>query len=362
MPMPEGSQLNRGFSPILTSMAQSFIPSFGPKPNGMGGFIGRLVFPNVPVGAPRGSYNVWTRGDFLRLEAKKLANAEPAPIGGFSTTSQTFSTDNYGIASNWTARDLADARSGGISDAQLIRAKTKYVTGQAILRIEVDTATLIQTAGNWTRTWGGVSSGPTGRQFVAWDQAAAVPVDDIIAISQDMDDTAGFRPNTMVIPRPVYNQLRKNASLIDRIKYGGTMERPTQITLAQMKALFEIDNIWVPDAQYNSAAEGLTPSYTKIWNNNVWVGYVADSINNQGDATEPSAGYQFTWTGDVGDGLPGGYTGEGPASFGAQNQDGIFIREYETKRPAARYVEAELWSTPNVTAADAGITLTSVIS
>ncbi len=206
-----------------------------------------------------------------------------------------------------------------------------------------------------------MAAAPSTRQFVAWDQTAATPVDDILAIIQDIADTSGISNsdvNTMILPRPVWNALRKNASLIDRIKYGGTADRPTQITLSQLKALFEIDNIYVPDARYNSAAEGLTPVYAKIWNNNVWVGYVSPEPSPE----NPSAGYAFTWDGSS-DNLPGGLTGEGPASFCAvENPEGIYVREYHTDRPAARFVEAELWTTPNVTAASTGVTLTSVIT
>lgn len=363
MPMPEGSQLSRGYSPILTGMAVSYLPSFAPKPNGFGGFIAPLVFPTVRVGAKTGTYNKWGRGDFLRLEAKKLANAEPAPIGGFKTTFDTFYTEHYGIAANWTAEDLAEARIGGISEASLIAAKNLYVTGQCLLRKEVNVAALIQTAGNWSQTYTGVAANPVAQQFVKWDLIGAVPVDDVIAISQSMADASGFRPNTMIIPRLVWNKMRSNPSLIDRIKYGGTMDRPTEVTLSQLKGLFEIENIYVPDQQYNTGAEGLADVFTNIWNNNVWIGYVAPLpvIGANPDKQQPSAGYGFSWDGGVGEGIPGG-AGVGPESFDAvRNPEGIFIRNYQTVRPAAKYVEAEMWWQANVTGADVGITLTNVI-
>jgi hypothetical protein len=360
MPMPEGSQLSQDFSPILTTLSMSFLPKFAPAANGLGGFVAAQIFKNVSVGSPDGTFPVFSRADFMRIEAKKLANGEPAPIGGFGVSKAAYSTDNYGIAANWTARDLAEARRGGYAEAKIIRAKTLYVTGQCIMRREIDTATLIQTAANWTLTYAGVTAAPTGPQFVQWDQVASSPVDDVIVWGQAMFDLCGFRPNTMVIPRLVWNALRRNQSLIDRIKYGGTMDKPTQITLQQLKALFEIDDIYVVEAQYNSAPENLAAVYASIWaTKTMWLGYIAPGDNPDGE--EPSAGYAFTWDGS-GLGLPAG-AGTGPASFDAvANPDGIFIRNYDTKRPAARYVEAELWTTPNVTAADLGMTMTAVIA
>lgn len=365
MPMPEGSQLNRGFSPIMTTMAVSYLGELlpGGRPGGMGGFIGTLILPQIYTGSAVGTYVKWLRGDFRRLEAKKLANAEPAPVGGFVTGTGTFNTENYGIAANWTARDLADARRGGISDDQLIAGKNRYVVEQSVLRREVNAATLIQTAGNWTRTWAGVASAPVAanRTFLRWSDAAATPVDDIIAMVEDFRSTTGFMPNTLQLSRTIWNALRKNASLIDRIKYGGTMDRPTQITMNQLKALFEIDNILIGDEQYNSAKEGAADVFVDIWDQNkMWLGYVDPNPM----ANRPSAGFHFTWVGDVGEGIPGGRTGEGPQSFGMtpQGADGIYIRRYNTVRPAAEYVEAELWTKPNVVAADMGMTITAVLS
>jgi len=87
MPMPEGSQLNRGFSPILTAMGMSYLPTFAPNENGLGGFVAGKLFKPVHVGGPVGQYPIFSRADFLRLEAKRLANGEPAPIGGFPIAS-----------------------------------------------------------------------------------------------------------------------------------------------------------------------------------------------------------------------------------------------------------------------------------
>ena len=270
MPMPEGGSLNQGYSPILTSFAVNYIPKLTQ-------FIAKQVFPNVPVASPTGAYNIWKQGDFYRRSMKKLGNYESAPIAGFSTGKGSFTVGKYGIASPYTAQDLADARRGGTSDQFFINAKTQFVTFQGVLELEMQTATLVQTSGNWTTTRAGVTSAPSNSQFIQWDQAASQPIDDIIAYKELMRLLSGFAPNTMVLPIQVMNALRKNAQLISRITYGGTMAEPTQISMQVLKDLFQIDNILVPAAVYNTAAEGQTDSLNYIWGKTVWLGYVTST-------------------------------------------------------------------------------------
>lgn len=360
MPQPEGSQLTHSISPLLTTIALGSIPSImGPTSAGGLGLIAKRVFPNLPVAAPSGTYNIWKRGDFLRREMKKLANFEAPPIIGLSTTTGNFSVSRYGVSTLWTAMDLANARIGGMTDTAFINAKNLLVTTNALLELEIQTAALIQTAGNWTTTYAGVASGPSASQFIAWDQAASAPVDDVILWKEAARLLTGFVANTMILPIQVYNALRKNASLIDRIKYGGTMDRPTTVTLQQMIGLFELDII-IPEAVYNTAKEGQADSFTYIWNKNVWIGYVAPNPSRD----TPSAGYHFSWTGDTTAGLPNGVpAGRGPNNFGsAMNDQGLFIKRYFTDRPSAEWVDCEIFTTPNITAADMGIVLTAVIT
>jgi len=353
MPMPEGAALNQGFSPILTSFALNYIPKLTQ-------FIAKSIFPNVPVASPSGAFNIWKQGDFYRRTMKKLGNYEASPIGGFSTGKGTYTVGKYGIATMYTAQDLAEARRGGTSDQFLINAKTQYVTTQGVLELELQTASLVQTSGNWTTTRAGVTSSPSGSQFIQWDQAASQPIDDIIAYIEILRLLTGFKPNTMILPIQVMNMLRKNPQIISRITYGGTMAEPTQISMQVLKDLFLIDNILVPEGVYNTAAEGQTDALTYIWGKTVWLGYVASAPS----MTEPSAGYHYSWVGDTTQGLPQGVAaGVGPADFGSiMSPEGLFIRYYQQNRPNAQFIESELFTTPNVVGADLGMTLTAVIA
>lgn len=355
MPQPEGSQLNFGYSPILTNIGINLLPSLDT-------YIGRKLFPTVPSASPTGSYPVWKQGDFLRRNGKKLANYEPAPLAGFATGQGQFSVENWGLGTPYTARDLADARRGGTSDQRFKNMKSRFVTTQAVMEMEFRTRDLIQTTGNWSTTYAGVASAPSASQFIQWDNASSTPVDDVLSWKRRMRLLTGFEPNTFVMPESVYLALRKNAQIIARITpafYGS--DKPVEVGLDHIKQLFEIPNIWIPKGTYNTAAEGQADSLADIWNNNIcWFGYVTDTPSME----TPTAGYNFAWTGDTTVGLPAGITsGQGPNPFGSvMNNEGLFVREYFDPPKAAFVIEGTIWSQPNVTSAALGATLTAVLA
>lgn len=355
MPQPEGAALHHNFNPILTSLAQGLLRGLTSQ------FIARQIFPNLPVAIPNGMYTKWNRGDFMRRTAKKLANMEPVPLGGFGTGEGSFKVDTYGLGTNWTAKDLANARAAGTSEADFIGAKNLYVVRGCLLELEIQTAALVQTAANWGTAWTGVNSGPTANQFIKWSQGASDPVDNMDQSKKVFRDTIGFDPNTLVMSEDIYFALRKNANLIDRIKYGGTMDRPTQVTMDQIKMLFEMDRIFVPTSRYNTAKEGAADAFSPVWNNVMWLGYTTDTPSPD----QPSAGYHFSWTGDTANGLPRGVadeTGAGPQAWDAvRNDEGIFIRRFRENRPNAEFLEGELFTTPQVVAKDLGMTWTDVV-
>lgn len=356
MPQPEGSQLDFGYSPILTNIGVNYLPKLDQ-------FVGRRVFPNVPTASPTGIYNIWNQGDFLRRAGKEIANYEAVPLGGFATTQGTFNVKNWGVGTPYTGRDLANARRGGITDQAFKNAKARWVTTQGVLELEFRVRDLIQTTGNWTTTIAGVTSGPSASQFVQWDQAASTPVDDVLLRKRQMRLLTGFEPNTMIIPELPLLALRKNPQVIARATpgfYGAGVNVPVQVSVDQLKALFGIQNILTPLSVYNSAAEGQTAVLADIWSNTVWLGYVSPTPTMD----DPSAGYQFSWTGDTTAGLPSSVpVGEGPQNFGSvMNNEGLFIREYLDQPRAARVIEGMIWTSPNVVGPSLGMTWTAPIA
>jgi hypothetical protein len=66
-------------------------------------------------------------------------------------------------------------------------------------------------------------------------------------------------PDTMVLPWKDYKNLRNCAQIIDKIKYSGR-DDPKNVTAQMLAAIFDIEQVLVADAQYNSANEGQAAS------------------------------------------------------------------------------------------------------
>lgn len=356
MPMPEGAALNFGFSPLLTNVGLNLLPKIDQ-------YVGRNLFPSVGVASPVGTYNKFTATDFLRRHGKQISNYEAVPLGGFSSSQQAYSVTNWGVGTPYTAVDLANARRGGQTDQGFKNNKARWVTTQGVLEQEFRIRDLIQTSANWTTTKAGVAATPNASQFIAWDVAAATPVDDVKAWKRLMRLLTGFEPNTIVIPEPIMLALYKNAQVLDRVKTawtGAGRDVPVDLEPLHIQALFGL-RVLTPKGVYNSAQEGQAAVLGDIWTYTImWLGYVADTVS----VDQPSAGYNFNWTGDTSTGLPDGVgTGQGPANFGAAlNNEGLFLREYLDNPKAAVIIEGMLWSSPNVVCADMGMTLTATIT
>ena len=352
--MPEGNQLMGGISPILTDLALSYIPDASQ-------YIARQVFPNVPVGTPTGKFNIWTLDDFLRIEAKALGNREAPPEIDFTTEQGAYSTQKFGVSANWADQELAEARATGIAAQDLINGKVSLVTLNGVLALEKSTASLCQ-SNTWTGQYAGQAANPQGAsQFLQWDQVGSDPVQDVTNWKRAIKTLTGFMPNKLVLPGIVWDKLKLSPSLIERIKYTGTPGAPSMVTLQMLKTLFEVDDILVPEGVYNAANKGQPKNIQYFWGKGLWLGYVAPAPSK----TTPSAGYHFSWTGNTGQGLPAGVDlgGGGPQQYdAAQNSEGLFIRRYDTPRPALHWIDSELWTTPNVTAPDLGAYIQTVIS
>lgn len=102
------------------------------------------------------------------------------------------------------------------------------------------------------------------------DPTASTPLADVQRAKTQLR-SIGVVPNTLVIPADVYDALYLHEDIIERIKYTAT----GLVTQDVLKALFQVDNVFVPQSVYNSANAGQDASLTDLWTDFVWLGYVA---------------------------------------------------------------------------------------
>ncbi len=240
------------------------------------------AFPIVTVAKESDYYFVWSQGDIRRNEAKITRPGEKAPRGGFSVSSTAYATDEWKFA--WAIPDRVRDNMD-----QAIRAEvngTLRVMDKIWLSREIQIATKLTTTANWSTT-----AAAGGH----WNLGNGAPLDEIEAANQAVKMACGFPANTLVASWKAARALRKHPQLLEHLSINvGSGDRsasagPKFATPQQIAEMTDIPRIIIAEANYNTAAEGQTASYSEVMTDTVWIGYVAPSPA----IDEPSAGYVF---------------------------------------------------------------------
>lgn len=293
-------------------------------------FVAAKVFPNIPVSKQSDRYYVYARGDFNRDEMQLRAPATESAGSGYTLDN----TPTY-FANRWSIhKDIPDeVRANADVVLNPDREAVAFLTHKALIRREKLFAANHFTTGKWAVDMTGVSGTPTGNQFKQWNDAASTPIEDIRNGKRYVRQSTGFEPNTLVLGRAVYDELLDNPSILDRLKYGQTAGSPAKTNLAALTALFEVDRILVMNAIENTAAEGQTASHSFIGGKRALLTHVASAPG----LMTPSAGYTFSWTGLMGNGI-----------------EGNRIKSFRLEREGADRVELDMCFDQKLVAGDLG--------
>ena len=292
-------------------------------------FIADRVFPNIPVAKQSDRYFIYSREDFMRDEAQKRAPATESAGGGFRIdNTPTYFADVFAIH-----KDIDDQiRANADAPINMDRDATEYVTQQLLLRREKQWAFDYFKTGVWTTDKVG------GVDFTKWDDATSTPIEDITNAALEVAQLTGFRPNTLVLDPFVFNAIKNNADVIDRIKH-------TQrgiVTEDLLASLLEVDRVLVAMATENTAAEGQTGNFNFIINQK---GALLAYSNPRPSILTPSAGYTFSWTGFLGAGTRGNR-----------------IKRFRMEELSSDRVEGEMAFDTKLVSADLGVFFDAAIS
>lgn len=257
-------------------------------------YIADRVFPIVPVVHQADRYFVYSKDDFFRDEAQLRADATESAGGGFNMSTQSYSASVWGYH-----KDIGDqTRRNADPAVDIDVAATKFCMEKMLIRRDAFWAAQYMQANIWGTTITGVAASPSGTQTIYWnDDANGDPFTDIATAQTTILQNTGYEPNVLVLAWPVYQALRKHPLVIDRVKYtmgGGAMA--SNITPDLLAQAFDVEEILVSKAVYNTAAEGATGSYSFIVGKNALLCYRAPAAG----LWQPSAGYTFAWQGFTG--------------------------------------------------------------
>jgi len=276
-------------------------------------YVADRIFPCVPVVHQANQYFIWSLADFFRDEAQLRADATESAGSGFNLTTQAYSCNVWALHKDIGPQVRANADPALDIDV----TSTRALTQKLMIKRDRVFAQKFMTTGLWTGTSTGsdivgTAGGTPGTGTPAkWsDDANGDPFTDIATQQTAILQGTGFMPNKLLLAWPVYQALRKHPLVLDRIKYT-TQVDAKDVTPAMLAALFDIDEVVVSKAVYNSAAEGLAASMNFIVGSHALLVY----SNPAPGLNEPSAGYTFAWQGFTGENGLGIRTGQIPMDW-----------------------------------------------
>lgn len=258
-------------------------------------FVADRIFPKVPVVHKSDLYYKWSKEDFFRDDVRPRADTEESAGFGAGLTTDSYACTVYGLHT-----DIGDqARANQDPAVDLEMSLTRALMQKHRIKRDRDFATNYLKTSLWGKDITGVASSPSTNQVYQWsDDANSDPISDIAEGQSYVLEHTGFQPNVLVMGFRVYQALRKHPLVIDRIKY--TMRADAaNITPALLAQLFDVEDVIVGKAPYNTSLEGTATATIQLI-----IGKVALLAyrNPSPGLMMPSAGYVFPWTGLQGTG------------------------------------------------------------
>lgn len=303
---------------LLSNMAINYRPQ---------GMIADMVFPQVPVQKQSDYYAIFSRADILRIEDTSRAPDTEANKITRDVSSATYFCDNYALKYPVTIEDKANADPIFVSG--IINGRVEYILDKLALDWENRIAALVTNTSN-VGSSAAVSSG--------WnDIENADVIGDLNAAIDNVADSTGMKPNSIVFGEAAWRNARRNVTIRNLIN--GTNNGGGFANRAQLANLLEIPNIHIGGAYKNTANEAQAEVLTTVWGDNVLVYFSAERPSMD----RPSFGYSFRWNAA---GLPNMTVERHP---------------YDSRRKSEE-VEAGYYQDELVTGSDYGFLMTAVNS
>lgn len=272
----------------LTNISTAYIQSAS-------NFIADKVFPNIPVSKQSDKYFTYDKADFNRTEARERAPSTESAGAGWR-----MSTDSYLATVFAVHKDIDDQiRANQDDPINLDREAALFVTNQLLIKRDKIWVANYFATGKWGTDRTGVASGPTGSQFIQWNESASDPIVDIRKSMVDTHAATGYTPNTLVLGLHVWRILADHGDLLERIKYTQGPAMPSPALVAQ---LLDLDRVLISRAvETTTEEEAATDTVDLIAGKHALLVYA----NPTPSLMTPSGGYTFSWTGYTGAGANG---------------------------------------------------------
>lgn len=269
--------------PVLTNLVQGFSNA---------GLIGDKLCTPVKMAKETGRFPAFGKEAFvIRGDLKRPIGAKVAKMST-QTGYVTMSLDEYALGFGVENRELNEWAG---TPEQLVNSKMLQTTDNITLYREYLQATVMTTYTNYasthyasgaTKAWGGAGTGD--------------PIADFEDMRQLIIKYNGRRPNKAWFNPAAWVLFKKNAAVLNRIKYGGSNIDPAMVTQQMAAALLEVDEVLVGYAVYGAPSANASDGGVK--KSALTMGYVWEKTNSccagmcivgTGGGIEPA--FSYTW-------------------------------------------------------------------
>ena len=267
-------------------------------------FIADRIFPRLPVAKQSDMFFTYDRGEFNRDEMQRRADAAESAGATYE-----LGNDSY-LCRVWALhRDIGwQLRANADNPINLDREATEFLTLKGMIRREREWVSQFLVADVWSHVFQGAATSTTRSELNSkdatknsmahWNLAVSEPIEDIETACDAVEEDTGFRPNKLACGKRVYSALKNHPDIIGRLNSGQTPGGPAMSTRQRLAQIFDLDEVMVGSAIYNSAASGATDSHSYIFGKHALLAYVPPSPG----VMTAAAGYTVEWTGLTGSG------------------------------------------------------------
>lgn len=238
------------------------------------GYIAGEVFPEVPVKKSSDLYRVYDRN--LKIPETKRANKAEAKQHQWEVSYSSYNLVRHSLKDVVTD---SDAENYDVADLRV--DTTEELTEKIMMRRELEVAQLFTTT-----SWSLNVSLAAGAAFNL-DTTASNPIPIFLTAASTIIANGGMAPNFGILPEAGKNGCILHQSILDRVKYTSA-----EVDSGKLAALFQLKQLLVPAASYDTAAIGVAASMSNFYGDVAFVGYKPAAPG----PLQPSAGYIFKKT------------------------------------------------------------------
>ena len=247
-------------------------------------FVASRAFPGVPFDKDGETYYKFDKGYWLSDEAEERAYGDDYAESGFKASTGTAQTVQYALSKKIPDEDVANNQ----APMDLRVASVNWLGLKFLIRKERLFAAAAMASSVWEtdktvdNKWSDTVNGD--------------PVGDVTTGKRTISQSTGQKPNRLIMGEIVHDRLKLHPEIIERVKY---VQRATGANVrAALADVFEVDELLVAEAIYNSANEGQTASISAIIDDDALLVYAEPTPSK----FTPSAGYCFYWNPGGGEG------------------------------------------------------------